>query len=360
MVREELVQDIEERISELRQEEKILSERIASLEELLKQTRECEEDELERLADRFRGGVNGGTESDGERPIPEGHASEKITEGCLVIEGGAFRGGAYDSGVLDCLMVNDINFQCVLGVSAGAITGLDYMSGQIGRSARLNIGFRHDPRYVGYKALYSDKSLVGFTFLYDTYNEIEPFDEDFFKRKSRRFITVATDMHTGKPSFFERGKCRSIKRAVRASASMPLVTKPVVMNGVPYLDGGCSDKIPYDWALEQGFEKIVVIRTREREYRKKAISKAERKALETVYRRFPDFIRSATASNDQYNTQCEELERLEKEGRLMILEPKTPVTIGRLESDMEKIKALYWQVYRETEEALERLREYLA
>ena len=170
MVREELVQDIEERISELRQEEKILSERIAGLEELLKQTRECDEDELGRLADRFRGGVNSGTESDGERPIPEGHASEKITEGCLVIEGGAFRGGAYDSGVLDCLMVNDINFQCVLGVSAGAITGLDYMSGQIGRSARLNIGFRHDPRYVGYKALYSDKSLVGFTFLYDTYN----------------------------------------------------------------------------------------------------------------------------------------------------------------------------------------------
>ncbi|MBO6260613.1 MAG: patatin family protein [Lachnospiraceae bacterium] len=360
MIREELIQDIEERISELRQEEKILSDRIHGLEDLLKQTKDCEESELDRLADRFRDGIFTEEITEGERPIPEGHASEKITEGCLVIEGGAFRGGAYDSGVLDCLMVNDINFQCVLGVSAGAITGLDYMSGQIGRSARLNIGFRHDPRYVGYKALYNDKSLVGFSFLYDTYNEIEPFDEEFFKRKSRRFITVATDMHTGKPAFFERGKCRSIKRAVRASASMPLVTKPVVMNGVPYLDGGCSDKIPYDWALEQDFEKIVVIRTREREYRKKTISKAEKRALETVYRKFPDFVRSATTSNEQYNAQCDDLERLEKEGRLMILEPKTPVTIGRLESDMEKIKALYWQGYQETEDALDRLREYLA
>ena len=360
MNREELISDIEKEIIELQGEATKINGRISDLNLLLQEVKECGDDDLGRIADRFRSGIFSVTGTGGERPIPEGRASERITEGCLVIEGGAFRGGAYDSGVLDCLMVNDINFQCVLGVSAGAITGLDYMSGQIGRSARLNIGFRHDPRYVGYKALYSDKSLVGFTFLYDTYNEIEPFDEEFFKRKSRRFITVATDMHTGKPAFFERGKCRSIKRAVRASASMPLVTKPVVMNGVPYLDGGCSDKIPYDWALEQGFEKIVVIRTREREYRKKAISKAERKALETVYRKFPDFVRSATASNEQYNAQCEELERLEKEGRLMLLEPKTPVTIGRLESDMGKIKALYWQGYQETEDALERLRAYLA
>ena len=290
--------------------------------------------------------------------IPSGHASERIVRGCLVVEGGAFR-GAYDSGVLDRLMTEDINLECTIGVSAGALTGMNYVSGQIGRSARVNLGYRHDKRYVGLKPFRKEASIVGFSFLYDTYEEIEPFDMEWFKRRDHRFIAVVTNMLTGKAEFFERGKCRSIKRAVKASASMPLVTRPTVMDGVPYLDGGCADKIPFDWALEQGFEKIIVIRTREKEYRKKPVGAGEKRAMELLYHEYPEFLRTALESNDMYNRQCDELDALAAAGRVLVLDPGTPVTVGRLESDMEKLGALYWQGYNETGERLDAIKEYL-
>ena len=107
--------------------------------------------------------------------LPTGRASNDLTEGCLVLEGGAFR-GLYTQGVTDLLMLRNINFSCVIGVSAGALGGVGYVSGQIGRSARINIGYRHDARYIGVPALIRSHSILDVGFLTEERGITEPLD----------------------------------------------------------------------------------------------------------------------------------------------------------------------------------------
>ena len=200
--------------------------------------------------------------------LPAALASEQLTEGCIVLEGGAFR-GVYTSGVLDALMEADLNFQCTVGVSAGAMNGMNYVSGQIGRSARVGLTYRHDPRYVGLKALKNSRSIVDVGFLTEDRGIYEPLDQERFNRPEQRFLAVATNCLTGEWEAFEKGKCSDIFLAARASATLPYLAPMVEIDGTPYLDGGCACKIPYQWALDNGFEKIIVIRTRETAFRMK-------------------------------------------------------------------------------------------
>ena len=275
--------------------------------------------------------------------IPKGTASDKITEGCFVLEGGAFR-GLYTQGFLDALMINDINMSCVIGVSAGALSGANYVSGQIGRSGRINLGFRHDSRYVGAKALAHSHSIIDISFLTEERGILEPFDRERFENRKQRFIAVATNCNNGKATCFEKGRSRDVLEGVRASSTMPYISPMVWIDGVPYLDGGCACKIPYAWALQNGYEKIVVLRTREISYRKKdKISKA---ALR-VYGSREALAKKLAISNKAYNHQCDEIERLHMEGRLLRIAPSETVTVSRLEGDMEKLGALYWLGYQD-------------
>ena len=198
--------------------------------------------------------------------IPHGQAGPELIEGCLVLEGGAFR-GLYTQGFLDAMMENGLNLSCVIGVSAGALAGINYVSGQIGRSARTNLTFRHDSRYVGAKSLLHSHSILDVGFLTEDRGILEPLDYERFKRPDQRYVAVATDCRTGQATYFEKGRCVNILMAARASATMPFISPVVMVEGAPYLDGGCACKIPYVWALEQGYEKIVVIRTRDRSFR---------------------------------------------------------------------------------------------
>ena len=229
--------------------------------------------------------------------IPYGHADKSITPGCIVVEGGAFR-GLYNQGVLDALMENNLNFACTIGTSAGALAGFNYAAGQIGRSARANLTYRHYTDYVGRGALAHAHSPIRMDFLFNDYNAIEPFDEKTFFSPERRFVAVATDCTTGKTAYFEKGKCRDIFSAIKASASMPYISPMVYVDGRPCLDGGCSCRIPYRWALHEGYEKIVVVRTREPEYRKKV---SKRKHRFQAYHRYPEFARRLANSSRAYN-----------------------------------------------------------
>lgn len=287
--------------------------------------------------------------------IPSGKAGDRITEGCLVLEGGAFR-GLYTQGFLDAMMVHDINMRCVIGVSAGALGGMNYVSGQIGRSARINLGFRHDSRYVGAKAIIHGHSILDVGFLTEERGLFEPLDRERFERPERRFVAVATNCLNGETTYFEKGKCGDIVQAIRASATMPFISPMVMIDGVPYLDGGCSCKIPYQWALDQGFEKIVVIRTRDPAFRKKERGGA---AALRFYRHHPAFAQKLADSNRDYNRQCDEIERLHAEGRLMRLAPSMPVTVSRIEGDLEKLGALYQLGWNDCIDALEEMRAYL-
>ena len=193
-------------------------------------------------------------------------------------------------------------------------------------------------------------------FLFNDYNAIEPFDEKTFFSPQRRFVAVATDCTTGKTAYFEKGKCRDIFSAIKASASMPYISPMVYVDGRPCLDGGCSCRIPYRWALHEGYEKIVVVRTREPEYRKKV---SKRRHRSQIYHRYPEFARRLANSSRAYNHQCEEILKLEEQGRIFVIAPSQKVTVGRLERDMNKLGDLYWLGYKDTMSRLDSLRSYL-
>lgn len=133
--------------------------------------------------------------------LPKGEAADRLTEGCIVLEGGAFR-GVYGEGVLDALMEADLNFRCTIGVSAGALNGATYVSGQIGRSARINLRYRHDSRYVGARALRNNHGVIGFDFAFETLERDDPFDRARFMEPNRRFIAVAANCKTGENNLF--------------------------------------------------------------------------------------------------------------------------------------------------------------
>ena len=292
--------------------------------------------------------------------LPAGKASDEITEGCILLEGGAFR-GVYTSGVLDALMENGINLQCTVGVSAGAMNGMNYVSGQIGRSARVNLRYRHDSRYVGLHAFRRNRGLIGFDFVFGHMDNVPEFDMQRFSDKRRLFYAVVTNLATGQPEYLERDYGASIYQAVRASASMPYISQPVTIRQQKYLDGGCSVNIPYQWALAQGYEKIVAVKTQHTAYRKTVKAPDEHaRAKEDIYRSaYPAFADVLRDSDARYNRECDELEQLAHTGRIFVIAPSEPVTVSRLEPDMEKLGGLYELGYRDGQQQIAALKAYL-
>lgn len=291
--------------------------------------------------------------------IPNGVASEKITKGCIVLEGGAFR-GMYSEGVLDFLMEQDINFECSIGVSAGAMNAMNYISGQIGRSARVNLEYRHDRRYVGWDALKHEKGFIGFDYVFHELSKIYPFDEKRFFDTSRRFLAVATSCETGEPVYLDRDACSDAYKAIQASASMPVVSQIVEVDGIPCLDGGCSNAIPYQWAIDEGYEKIIVVRTRPKTFRKTKDSERMTKITRRIYSKYPKLVDALAISHERYNKQCEELEQLEQDGRIFVVAPSAYMDVSRLERDMEKLGIWYSMGYQDMQFHFEELKKYLA
>ena len=324
--------------------------------------------------------------------IPRGQAPEGLVAGCLVVEGGAFR-GLHTQGFLDVMMENGLNLSCVIGVSAGALAGANYVSGQIGRSARTNIAFRHDSRYIGAKSLLHSHSILDVGFLTENRGILEPLDRARFDRPDRRYVAVATNCETGEATYFEKGRCSDILLAARASATMPFISPAVMIDGVPYLDGGCSDAIPYRWALAQGYEKIVVLRTRDKAFRDKGrvlrradalaeayvkrklpgagrvyraypafaeqLSRREQSAVNRIYRRYPALAAAFMDSYRRYNEACDELEQLHETGQLLHVCPSRPIEVGTIEGDVTKLRDLYLQGRQDCLDLLPAMRKYL-
>ncbi len=291
--------------------------------------------------------------------LPRKKAAPGIVEGCLALEGGAFR-GVYTSGVLDVLMENGLNFRTTIGVSAGSLNAVNYTAGQIGRSAVCNLRYRHDSRWVGLKALKSDHGLIGFDFLKNGLAKDYPFDENAFLGTGRHCISVATDLETGEATYFDSygHTMEEVYKFISASASMPLASQPVVINGRKYLDGGCATKTPIKWALEQGFEKILFVGTNV-----STLLRDEKPSAETLiriaYARYPEFVKAYRRSNIGYNEDLELMAQAVQDGRMFAIHPSEPVTVSRLDGDMEKLGALYQLGRTDAEAQLSSLIEYL-
>lgn len=267
-------------------------------------------------------------------------------DAALVLEGGALR-CLFTAGVLDVFLENKIDLSYVIGVSAGSLSGINYVAKQIGRTARVNIDFVNDKRYLGFTSLVRTRSIFNFDFLFGEISDtLVPLDKEAFYASEQRYIAVATNCVTGEEEYFERDCDVDAMLAARASCSMPLFSRMVPIKDSVYLDGGVAMPIAYQRAIEDGNEKLVLVLTRQEGYRKPEQPHALLKAYERAYRKYPELVKKLKAMPEHYNQMQEEIEKLEKEGKVFIIRPKDPVEVSRIEKDVTKLEALY-QIGRE-------------
>lgn len=257
----------------------------------------------------------------------------------LVLEGGAMR-GLFTAGVIDVLMENGIEFPAFVGVSAGAAFGCNYKSRQIGRALRYNKRFCRDPRYCSFRSLFKTGDVFGAQFCYhEVPNTLDPFDGKAFNENPMVFYLVASDVETGKP-FYKR-----LDRAddtayewIRASASMPIVSRVVELDGKKFLDGGVTDSIPLAF-MERQYDRNVVVLTRPRDYQKQPASKLWLYRL--TLRKYPNMLRAVRERHLMYNEQRAHVFAQEKAGKAFVICPDKPLEVGRMEHDPEQLQKAY-------------------
>lgn len=278
----------------------------------------------------------------------------------LVLEGGAMR-GMYTAGVLDIFMENDITVDGAIGVSAGALFGSNFKSKQIGRTIRYNMKYSRDPRYVGFRSLIKTGDLYGADFCYkELPNKLDIFDVETYQNTPMDFYVVTTDVNTGKPIYHLCPNGDSVDiEWYRASASMPLVSRIVKIDGIEMLDGGISDSIPIRKFREMGYEKNIVILTQHNGYRKKKSNALPLIKLK-LGKQYPNLVHDMETRHEMYNQTLDALKEMESRGEVYIIQPKDPITIKRTERDPEKLKKLYDIGRKEGKEHLEKIKKFLA
>ncbi|MCI8940134.1 MAG: patatin family protein [Dorea sp.] len=283
-----------------------------------------------------------------------------MIQATMVLEGGATR-GVFTSGVLDFLMEEKTELSHVVSVSAGACNGVDYVSKQIGRTRDCMIHKEKEYNYYyGFRKFVKEKSILDMDMVFDKYpNELFPFDYDTYFASGTECEIVTTNCRTGRAEYMTERKDRErLMKLCRASSSMPLISPMVEIDGELYLDGGLADSVPIERAMKIGNEKIVVILTRNPNYRKRPTTKAVAKLYRRAYRSYPNLVRTAILRNAKYNRQAELVEKLEKEGKIFVLRPLIP-TVSRLEKDYDMLMNFYDHGYCLMRREYNRLREYL-
>jgi len=261
----------------------------------------------------------------------------------LILEGGGMR-GVFTCGVLDALMDRGIRFPYTVGVSAGACNGLSYMSGQRGRAKYSNIDLLEKHHYIGFKYLLLKGNIMDFDLLFDEFpNRIIPYDYEAYARTTERFEMVTTDCLTGKACYYEeKHDPKRIIDIVKASSSLPYVCPKAEVDGRMMLDGGIGDSIPVERARALGYDRSVVVLTRNRGYRK-----PDKPSFvpPLFYCRYPALREAIRMRNMAYNRQIALVEELEARGEVVVIRPERPIEVDRMERDTKKLLALYNEGY---------------
>lgn len=282
-----------------------------------------------------------------------------MTEGALVLEGGSLR-GVFTAGVLDVFMEQDIEMSYVNGVSAGSMSGMSYVSKQIGRTIKVDLDYIKDKRFLSFRNMVRKRSIFNFDFLFgELSSTLVPFDYETFYQSKQIFEVVATRCKTGKPVYFEKNTCKDFIDAVKASSSIPILSRMITVGGRKYLDGGCSMPVAYQRAIDLGYDKIVLVLTREPGYRKPPLDQWTKRGYERYFAPLPRFLEALKEVPDRYNRMQEEIDRLEKEGRIYVIRPDHHVTVQRTEQDKRKLEALYQEGRRLALDHMDSLKAYL-
>ncbi len=261
----------------------------------------------------------------------------------LVLEGGGMR-GVFTCGVLDAFMKHDLYFRYVVAVSAGACNGMSYISRQPRRARFSNIDLLSKYDYIGLRHLVTQGCIFDQKLLYDKFpNEYVPFDFDTYFSSPSTFEMVTTNCLTGLPAYLteKQNKQRALD-IVRASSSLPFVSKIVEIDQIPMLDGGITDSIPVIRSMATGHHKNVVILTRQKGYRS---TERDRKIPHFIYKKYPRLRVALSRRVAVYNEQLELVDQLEAAGQIVCIRPQDPVEVGRMEKDTTKLERLYQEGY---------------
>lgn len=275
----------------------------------------------------------------------------------LVLEGGGMK-GMYTAGVLDFFLDKGLEFSSVYGVSAGACHMCSYLSKQRGRALDVGIDYLDSKKYCSVESFLTTGDLFNVKTAYYLIPEyLNPYDYAAFDKYEGRAYAVVTNIVTGKPEYLRLKDMKTDIEAVRASASLPMVSRNVKIKGKLYLDGGISDAVPIQKSIMDGNRKNVVILTKEEGYVRKPASYLE--VLKLRYLRYPKIYELMANRHTAYNKTLEYLAKQQENGQAFVIRPKKKSDVGRIEKDAEKLKALYEEGYRDAEECFELLQNYL-
>jgi predicted patatin/cPLA2 family phospholipase len=276
----------------------------------------------------------------------------------LVLEGGAMR-GLFSAGITDVWMEAGIEFDGLIGVSAGAAFGCNIKSRQPGRAIRYNKRFARDPRYSGWRSLWKSGDIFNAQFAYhEVPAKYDIFDDKAFDNNPLPFYVVCTDVESGQPVYKQLSKTNyDCYEWIRASASMPVVSKVVELEGMKLLDGGITDSIPLEKMIELGYERNVVILTQPEGYVKKPNRLMP--LIRLSLRKYPNAVKASRDRHLMYNRQLEYVRRREKEGNTLVIRPDNALEIGHIEHDAAKMQKIYDIGRKKGEETLKAVKDFL-
>jgi len=275
----------------------------------------------------------------------------------LLLEGGGFR-GIYSAGVLDYFLEQNIEFPYVIGVSMGACNGANYISKQHGRNLSIPYNYINDSRYMSYKRLITKGELFGMDFIFSEIpQKLIPFDFDTFNVSQQKFVVVTADCETGEPFYISDFIKYDVLEATKASISLPFVSKMVSIQNRKLLDGGICDPIPIDKAFADGCDKLVIVLTQPKGFRKKASDISQFTKL--WYKRYPKLVEAFNNRYKVYNEALDQIEELELAGKVFVIRPELKVPISRTEKNKEKLKAAFEMGYQQCDDFIDGLREFI-
>lgn len=274
----------------------------------------------------------------------------------LVVEGGTFR-AIYSAGVLDAMIEEGIVMPYIAAISAGAISTVSYMSAQVGRTQRVFMTYRNDPRYMGWRNLLKEKSYFGLDFSYNVIpNKLELFDWPTYFNYPGEAEFGVTNAYTGEVEYKNAMDMDRECQILRATCAIPLLFPEIKLGGTPYFDGGLSSSIPVERAIEKGFDKHLLILTREEGYLKKT-SRQTKLMTKLFQKRYPKLAARLLDRADMYNKQLAHCVELEQEGRAFIFKPD--FALSSFESKEAKMEANYQMGYRHAKERMAELKAFL-
>lgn len=277
----------------------------------------------------------------------------------LVLEGGSMR-GLFTAGVLDVFMDENIHIDGIVGVSAGAIFSPNFYSKQRGRALRYNLRFCRDRRYMSLWSLLFTGNMINRQFaFYDVTTKYDIFDNETFMRNNKGFYATVTNMATGQPEYFEIQNIMEQMEILRASSAIPLVSKPVMIEKKPYLDGGISDSIPVLKGKELGYDKLIVVLTRPEGYEKKPFSEGMKRLIKRYYRQYPNFADTMIRRPAMYNKTLEIVKELERRGEIYVIRPSRAMQLKTIERNADALQSAYDLGVDDCKRKLADIKEYL-